>query len=131
MNQCFLIGNLTKDVELRTTQNGVANCAFTLAVNRRFKNAQGETETDFFNIVAWRQLAELCAKYLSKGRKCAVTGSIQNRSYQAQDGSKRYVTEIIAENVEFLSSQQGEEAPAKKEKTNNGFTEVNDDELPF
>lgn len=131
MNQCFLIGNLTKDVELRTTQNGVANCAFTLAVNRRFKNAQGETETDFFNIVAWRQLAELCAKYLSKGRKCAVTGSIQNRSYQAQDGSKRYVTEIIAENVEFLSSQQNEEAPAKKEKTNNGFTEVNDDELPF
>lgn len=131
MNQCFLIGNLTKDVELRTTQNGVANCAFTLAVNRRFKNAQGETETDFFNIVAWRQLAELCAKYLSRGRKCAITGSIQNRSYQAQDGSKRYVTEIIAENVEFLSSQQNEEAPAKKEKTNSGFTEVNDDELPF
>lgn len=131
MNQCFLIGNLTKDVELRTTQNGIANCAFTLAVNRRFKNAQGETETDFFNIVAWRQLAELCAKYLSKGRKCAVTGSIQNRSYQAQDGSKRYVTEIIAENVEFLSSQQNEETPAKKEKANSGFTEVNDDELPF
>ena len=131
MNQCFLIGNLTKDVELRTTQNGIANCAFTLAVNRRFKNAQGETETDFFNIVAWRQLAELCAKYLSRGRKCAITGSIQNRSYQAQDGSKRYVTEIIAENVEFLSSQQNEEAPAKKEKTNSGFTEVNDDELPF
>ena len=131
MNQCFLIGNLTKDVELRTTQNGIANCAFTLAVNRRFKNAQGETETDFFNIVAWRQLAELCAKYLSKGRKCAVTGSIQNRSYHAQDGAKRYITEIIAENVEFLSSQQNEEAPAKKEKTNNGFTEVNDDELPF
>lgn len=131
MNQCFLIGNLTKDVELRTTQNGIANCAFTLAVNRRFKNAQGETETDFFNIVAWRQLAELCAKYLSKGRKCAVTGSIQNRSYQAQDGSKRYVTEIIAENVEFLSGQQNEETPAKKEKANSGFTEVNDDELPF
>lgn len=131
MNQCFLIGNLTKDVELRTTQNGVANCAFTLAVNRRFKNAQGETETDFFNIVAWRQLAELCAKYLSKGRKCAVTGSIQNRSYQAQDGSKRYVTEIIAENVEFLSSQQNEEATAKKETANSGFKEVNDDELPF
>lgn len=131
MNQCFLIGNLTKDVELRTTQNGIANCAFTLAVNRRFKNAQGETETDFFNIVAWRQLAELCAKYLSKGRKCAVTGSIQNRSYQAQDGAKRYITEIIAENVEFLSSQQNEEAPAKKETAKSGFTEVNDDELPF
>lgn len=130
MNQCFLIGNLTKDVELRTTQNGIANCAFTLAVNRRFKNAQGETETDFFNIVAWRQLAELCAKYLSKGRKCAVTGSIQNRSYQAQDGSKRYVTEIIAENVEFLSGQQKpEEKPP--EAPNNAFTPVGDDELPF
>ena len=130
MNQCFLIGNLTKDVELRTTQNGIAHCAFTLAVNRRFKNAQGETETDFFNIVAWRQLAELCAKYLSKGRKCAVTGSIQNRSYQAQDGSKRYVTEIIAENVEFLSSQQKpEEKPP--EAPNNAFTPVDDDELPF
>ena len=142
MNQCFLIGNLTKDVELRTTQNGVANCAFTLAVHRRFKNAQGETETDFFNIVAWRQLAELCAKYLSKGRKCAVTGSIQNRSYQAQDGSKRYVTEVIADNVEFADSRptdgsrpRTDNPPPPPEPTNanpsGGFTEVDDDELPF
>ena len=77
MNKVFLIGNLTKDPEMRSTQSGVAVCNFSIAVNRRFKNANGEQETDFLNVIAWRQLAELCGKYLAKGRKVAVTGSIQ------------------------------------------------------
>lgn len=89
MNKVFLIGNLTKDPEMRSTQSGVAVCNFTIAVNRRFKNANGEQETDFLNVIAWRQLAELCGKYLAKGRKVAVTGSIQTRTYEAKDGSKR------------------------------------------
>lgn len=89
MNKVFLIGNLTKDPELRSTQSGVSVCNFTIAVNRRFKNANGQQETDYLNIIAWRQLAELCSKYLVKRRKVAVTGSIQTRTYEAKDGSKR------------------------------------------
>ena len=88
MNKVFLIGNLTRDPEMRSTQSGVPVCNFSIAVNRRFRNAQtGQQETDFLNIVAWRQLAELCGRYLTKGRKVAVTGSIQTRTYEAQDGS--------------------------------------------
>ena len=147
MNKAILIGNLANDPETRTTQSGIAQCTFRLAVQRRFANAQGVREADFLTIVCWRQTAELCARYLSKGRKVAVEGSIQTRSYDAQDGSKRYVTEIIADNVEFLSSRgeegarpSGYEAPApftaapKQEASapvGGGFTEVDDDELPF
>ena len=90
MNKVYLIGNLTRDPEMRSTSTGIPVCNFSIAVNRRFRNAQtGQQETDFFNIVAWRQLAELCSRYLAKGRKVAVVGSIQTRSYEAQDGSKR------------------------------------------
>lgn len=89
MNKVFLIGNLTKDPEMRSTQSGVAVCNFSIAVNRRFKNANGEQETDFLNVIAWRQLAELCGKYLAKGRKVAVTGSIQTRTYEAKEASGR------------------------------------------
>lgn len=90
MNKVFLIGNLTKDPEMRSTQSGVPVCNFSIAVNRRFRNPQtGQQETDFLNVVVWRQLAELCGKYLAKGRKVAVTGRIQTRTYEAKDGSKR------------------------------------------
>ena len=140
MNKAILIGNLTRDPETRTTSSGVTVCQFTIAVNRRFVNQQGVREADFIPIVAWRQTAELCARYLSKGRKVAVEGSIQNRSYDAQDGSKRYVTEIVADNVEFLGSPQGdrprgENPPPPSEPSGyapdaDGFTDV-DDELPF
>ena len=99
MNKVILIGNLASDVESRTTASGIANCTFRLAVQRRFANAQGVREADFLPIVCWRQTAEFASKYLSKGRKVAVEGSIQTRSYDANDGSKRYVTEIIADNV--------------------------------
>ena len=142
MNKAILIGNLASDPETRTTQSGVSQCSFRLAVQRRFANAQGVREADFIPIVCWRQTADLCARYLSKGRKVAVEGSIQTRSYDAQDGTKRYVTEVIADNVEFLGSRDegsrgGYEAPAapapaaRSMPANDGFTEVDDDELPF
>ena len=105
MNKVFLIGNLTKDPEMRSTQSGVAVCNFSIAVNRRFKNANGEQETDFLNVIAWRQLADLCGKYLAKGRKVSVTGSIQTRTYEAKDGSKRTAWDIVADEVEFLTTQ--------------------------
>ena len=124
MNKVILSGNLTKDPESQTTSSGITVCKFTLAVQRKFSNANGEKETDFINIVAWRTLAENCIKYLSKGKKVAVVGAIQTRSYDAQDGTKRYVTEIMAEEVEFLSSNGG-----KVEKIDE--SEINEDDLPF
>lgn len=143
MNKAFLIGNLTRDPEMRTTQSGVPVCSFSIAVNRRFKNQQtGQQETDFINITCWRQLAELCGRYLQKGRKVAVSGSIQTRTYEAQDGSKRNAFEIVADEVEFLNSpQQGSgefrpsaPAPAPTDSfspAESGFTQVDDDDLPF
>ena len=133
MNEVILIGNLASDVESRTTNSGIANCTFRLAVQRRFANANGQREADFLPIVCWRQTAELCSKYLLKGRKVAVEGSIQTRSYDAQDGTKRYVTEIIADNVEFLSSREegASPAPAPIARPEPGFAPVEDDELPF
>ena len=141
MNKAILIGNLTRDPETRTTASGVTMCQFTIAVNRRFVNQQGVREADFIPIVTWRQTAELCSRYLSKGRKVAVEGVIQVRSYDAQDGSKRYVTEVVADNVEFLSSPQGDrqqrrdDPPPPSEPSGytpdqDAFTDV-DDELPF
>lgn len=107
MNKVYLIGNLTRDPESRATQSGVPVCNFSIAVNRRFVNQQtGQREVDYFNVVAWRQLADLCQQYLAKGRKVAVSGSIQTRTYQAQDGSNRLAIDIIADEVEFLSSAQ-------------------------
>ena len=145
MNKVILIGNLAADPESRTTQSGIAQCTLRLAVQRRFANQQGVREADFFNIVCWRQTAEFCSRYLSKGRKIAVEGSLQTRSYDAQDGSKRYVTEVIADNVEFCDSRPDgaarprtdnpppiQEPPAGYGANNNGgFTEVDDEELPF
>ena len=143
MNKVILIGNLAADPESRTTQSGVAQCTLRLAVQRRFANQQGVREADFFTVVCWRQTAEFCSRYLSKGRKIAVEGSLQTRSYDAQDGSKRYVTEVIADNVEFCDSRpEGgrprtdnpppvQEPPAGYGMNNGGFTEIDDDELPF
>ena len=145
MNRVVLVGNLTADPESRTTQSGLAQCTLRLAVQRRFANPQGVREADFFTIICWRQTAEFCARYLSKGRKIAVEGSIQIRSYDAQDGSKRYVTEILADNVEFCDSRPNDGSRARtdnpppppeppmnaNDNQNGGFTEVDDDELPF
>jgi single-strand DNA-binding protein len=128
VNRTILIGNLTKDPELRTTNSGVSVCTFSIAVQRKNKNQSGERQSDFFNICVWRQLGELCGKYLAQGKKVCVVGELQNRSYEAKDGTKRNVTEIIADDVEFLTPK----GDAKPQATfdERGFTDV-DDELPF
>ena len=107
MNRATIIGNLTRDPELRTTSSGVSVCTFTVAVSRPFNR----DETDFLPVVTWRALAENCSKFLSKGRKVGVSGRIQTRSYEAKNGEKRYVTEIIADEVEFLSPKGEGGAP--------------------
>ncbi len=108
MNKVFLIGNLTKDPELSTTTSGISVCKFTIAVSRRF----GNNETDFLPVIAWRGQAENCSKFLKKGSKAAISGSIQTRTYDANDGSKRYITEIVADEVQFLSTKAASEDDA-------------------
>lgn len=130
MNKSILIGNLTKDPEISTTTNGVSVCRFTLAVTRRYANSDGERDTDFINIVAWRALADNCHRFLKKGSKVAVVGNIQSRSYDAADGSKRYVTEIVAEEVEFLNTRNGD-SEVKKEEEVSKLQPIEDDGLPF
>lgn len=129
MNKVILIGNLTRDPELNTTPSGVSVCKFSIAVQRRFVNSEGEREADFINIVAWRGLGENCHKYLRKGSKAAVVGNIQTRSYEADDGTKRYVTEIVAEEVEFVGTKKSEEGEEEQEKP--VLTPVEDNNLPF
>lgn len=102
LNHVILIGRLVADPELRSTNSGVSVSSFTIAVDRRFKNQQGERETDFIDIVAWRKTADLVSQYCTKGMKVAVEGSLQVRSYEAKDGSKRKAYEIVADNVQFL-----------------------------
>ena len=136
MNKVILIGNLADEPKTSMTASGILKCTFRLATQRKYTNQQtGQREADFHSIVVWRQLAELCAKYLAKGRKCAVEGSINYRSYDAKDGSKRYVTEIVADSVEFLSARQRDEQSAGAQAGTNtqqeGFVPVDDDDLPF
>ena len=134
MNKAFIIGNLTKDPELRTTPNGVSVCSFSVAVQRRYKDQNGDKQADFIPVIVWRGLAENCAKYLAKGRKVAVSGEIQTRSYEAQDGSKRYITEIVASDVEFLTpNPNGQQAEQEKMQGDYSeeFTAMVDEELPF
>lgn len=114
----------------RTTQSGISCSTFDVAVQRRFKGQDGKREADFLTVVAWRQTADYCNKYLTKGSKVLVEGSIQTRSYDAQDGSKRHVTEIIADSVESIGRRR--EDGAQPTQDNGGFVEVQDDsELPF
>ena len=136
MNKVILIGRLTKDPEFTTTGSGISVCRFALAVERKFTNSDGEKEVDFLNIVAWRGLADNCNKYLRKGNKCGVVGSIQTRSYDAADGTKKYLTEIIAEEIEFLSSKtENENKPQtesqKRQEVMKDFTPIDDSQLPF
>lgn len=134
MNKVILVGNLTKDPELTTTTNGISVCRFSIAVSRRYVGSSGERETDFINIVVWRGQAENCHKYLKKGSKCGVVGTLQTRSYDAQDGSKRYVTEVVADEVEFISTNRNQEGVAKEEGQTEDVAElkpIDDDTLPF
>ncbi|NLV91417.1 MAG: single-stranded DNA-binding protein [Firmicutes bacterium] len=108
LNKAILIGRLTADPELRYTQSGTAVANFRLAVDRPFTNQAGEREADFIPIVVWDKQAETCANYLSKGRLVAVEGRIQVRSYEAQDGTRRWVTEVVANDVRFLDRGAGD-----------------------
>ena len=108
MNKVFLIGNLTRDPELTETSSGVSVCRFSIAVRRDYKNADGEYGTDFFNCQAWRNLAENVARYAHKGNKVAVSGSVEIRNYENNDGEKRTATEIQVREVEFLTPKQSD-----------------------
>lgn len=137
LNRVVLIGRLTKDPELRYTSSGVAVATFTLAVDRNFKSANGERETDFVPCVVYRQLAELCANYLSKGKLASADGRLQIRSYDGQDGQRRWVTEVVAENVQFLSPKESGNPGNSASSGNAGNVgtyghEVSlDDDIPF
>lgn len=133
MNSVVLVGRLTKDPKLITTNGGVNVCKFSIAVQRKFANEDGEREADFINIVAWRGLADTCGKYLKKGTRVGIEGSIQTMSFDGKDGTKKYATEVIASEVEFLSPKQNEDQPeeqkTKAEQTK--FEPIDDDNLPF
>ena len=126
MNQVQLVGNLTRDPEGGTTQSGIAYCRFTVACQRRFTNAQGVLEADFISCLAWRQTAEFIQRYFSKGSRIGLVGSIQTGSYTAQDGSKRYTTEVLVDNVEFVGSRSdGGGQAAQSAQTGTGQTNRN------
>jgi single-strand DNA-binding protein len=107
LNKVFLVGNLTRDPELRHTAQGTSVANFSIAVNRSYKGSDGDfkKEVSYFNIVVWGKTGENCAKYLSKGRSVLVEGRLANRSYETQDGQKRTITEIVADNVQFLGGR--------------------------
>ncbi len=140
MNKVFIIGNLTRDPELRTTSSGVSVCSFTVAVNRRGRTQGAEAgqqqEADFYRVSAWRQLGENCNRFLAKGRKVAVVGNLTLSNYTGNDGQARTSLEVQADDVEFLSPRNEGDAPrapgaAAQPSANTGFVEIDEDELPF
>ena len=141
MNSICLVGRLTKDVELRYTPSNVAVATFTLAVNRTFKNENGEREADFINCVMWRQQAENLANWAKKGALIGITGRIQTRSYDNQQGQQVYVTEVVAENFQLLESkgqgnqgqqrQAQQQAPDFSRSANTNPLDIDDSDLPF
>ena len=138
MNKVFLIGNLTRDPELTETASGVPVCHFAIAVNRNYSSQDGERQTDFFNCTAWRSTAETIARYTKKGKKVAVTGSVQLRNYEDNQGAKRTTVDIIVQDVEFLSPRDSEdsfddEAPrANTQKRKPTLQAMDDDsDIPF
>jgi single-strand DNA-binding protein len=148
LNRSVLVGRLTKDPDLRYTTSGVAVATFTLAVNRNFKNANGEMEADFINIVVWRKPAENVANFLKKGSLVGIDGRIQTRNYDGQDGKRVYITEVVAESVQFLESknksnyQPPADPPPERESyssqsrnndpfAGSGQIDIKDDDLPF
>lgn len=144
MNKCELVGRLTKDPEMRYTQSGTAVCSFTIAVDRKYVNQDtGKREADFINIVAWRKTAEFVCNYFKKGNPIEVVGSIQVRKYQAQDGTDRYVTEVVADEVGFVvgaakkdgaapSDKDAPPAPKGGTEDKGGYEEIDDPaDIPF
>ncbi len=138
MNKAILVGRLTKDPELKTTSSGVNVCSFTIAVNRRFRNAEGNYDADFINCVAWRQQAEFLSKFFTKGRMVGIVGSIQTRNYE-RDGQRIYVTEVVVDEISFVESKSQSDNSAQSTSGNtnsfgadDGFIPMPaDDDLPF
>lgn len=135
MNKVILVGNLTRDPDLSETPSGVAVCKFAIAVTRDYANGDGERETDFFNVTVWRGRAENCAKYLKKGNKVAIVGSLQNRSYEDKDGIRRNVTDVIANEVEFLTPRNaqsdGDVSVVTEKRAAPQLEPIEDNDLPF
>lgn len=132
INKTILIGRLVKDPDTRLTSNGNAVSTFTLAVERTFKSRDGEKGIDFIPIVAWGKTAELCEQYLEKGSMAGVSGRIQTRSYDANDGTKRYVTEVVADEIMFLTFKKGQVENNEFGVPMDGFSEMeDDDDMPF
>lgn len=131
LNRVVLVGRLTKDPDLKYLANGTPVATFTLAVNRPFKNQQGDQEADFINVVVWRKPAENAANYLKKGSLAGVDGRIQTRNYEGQDGKRVYVTEVVAESVQFLEpkNSSGQQQNQSRQQNNQGYTRVDED--PF
>ena len=142
MNKVILIGNLTKDPEQTYTPSNICVCRFTVAVNRSYSSQNGDKQTDFLPVVCWRNQAENCAKHLKKGSKVGVSGSIQTRTYDDANGVRRYVTEIVADEVQFLSTRNENgsddipDIPEVREtrrvpRVEDARPVANDDDLPF
>lgn len=138
MNKVILIGRLTKDVELRYTQtNNTAVASFSLAVNRKFVKNGEERQADFFNIIAWNKLAETISKYLFKGNQVAISGRLETRSWDDENGQKHYVTEVIAEEVDFIESKNRKSndeilnSPVPVNSDDSSDFISNGDDLPF
>ena len=141
MNVAIFVGNLTRDPETQVLQSGDTQTRFTIAVNRPYKNNEGGQDADFIQVKCYKKNAENAAKYLKKGRKVGVTCKVKTGSYEKENGQKIYTTDFVVENLEFLSSAQGEEseaaaaaAPEPAQQTSNvpqGYTAVNEDGLPF
>lgn len=129
MNSVILIGRLTRDPDSGTA-GGYARCRFTLAVDRPYTNQQGDREADFIDVVAWRALAEVCGRHLAKGRLVAVRGRLQVRSYETEDGSRRRVAEVVAEDVRFLDKPRDRQGESEQPPTAD-LGEIDDDEVPF
>jgi len=132
MNKITLIGSLVRDPEVRSTPNGVTVCSFTIAVDRKFKDTAGEKTTDFFRINAWRALGDTCARWLSKGKKVAVIGELQARTYEAKDGTTRMSLDVQADEVEFLTpKQEKHDDPQADAADMAGFADIQSDDIPF
>ena len=134
MNKIMIIGNLTGEPELRSTPSGITVCSFTIAVNRRHEDKNGERPTEYFRISAWRQLCESCGRFLAKGRKVAVVGELQARQYGAKDGSARMSLDVQADEVEFLSPRTKAEVACGQDGDAldmSGFTDISCNDIPF
>lgn len=148
MNTTVILGNITKDIELKETNSGVKYCRFSVAVRRNYKSENGEYESDFFNVTAWRKTAEFISKYFGKGNKIAISGRLQNNKYTDKDGNERINTEIVANEVQIIDKKAKDDNYISKEETTSNepknseldddvfaefgdSVEISDDEIAF